>query len=90
MPQAIMDPDEVRNFAQELKRCVDEVQSRMVSLQARFSALNDTWQDQEQAKFSEEFKETMKVLRKFVEVSHKHAPYLLRKARRIEEYLEQR
>jgi hypothetical protein len=33
---------------------------------------------------------TMKVLKKFTEVSEKHTPYLLRKAQRIEQYLEQR
>ena len=32
---------------------------------------------------------TMKVLKKFVEISEKHTPYLLRKAQRIEEYLDQ-
>ena len=32
----------------------------------------------------------MKTLRKFVEISNQHTPYLLRKARRIEEYLGQR
>ena len=46
MAQAIMDPDEVRRFATELKR--------------------------------------------FMEVSEKHTPFLLRKAQRIEEYLDQR
>jgi hypothetical protein len=30
------------------------------------------------------------VLKKFVETSEKHTPYLLRKAQRIEEYLDQR
>jgi len=37
----------------------------------------------------EEFKQTMKALKKFVEVSNQHTPYLLRKAQRIEEYLNQ-
>jgi hypothetical protein len=32
----------------------------------------------------------MKVLRKFMETSEKHTPYLLRKAARIEQYLDQR
>jgi hypothetical protein len=32
----------------------------------------------------------MKVLKKFVETAEKHTPYLLRKAQRIEEYLDQR
>ena len=89
MPQAIMDPGEVRRFAEELKRFNIEVQNRMALLQARFAALGDTWQDQEHTKFSEEFRDTMKVLKKFIEASNVHTPFLLRKAKRIEEYLDQ-
>ncbi len=90
MPQAIMDPEEVRRFAEELKRFNSDLQDRVSSLQARFSALSDTWQDQEHTKFADEFKQTVKALKKFVEVSNQHTPYLLRKAQRIEEYLNQR
>lgn len=85
-----MDPEEVRRFAKELKRFNDDVQLRAQALQARFTALGSTWQDQEADKFAEEFVSTIKVLRKFTEVSEKHTPYLLRKAQRIEEYLNQR
>ena len=90
MPQAIMDPGEVRRFAEELKRFNIEVQNRMALLQARFAALGDTWQDQEHSKFSEEFRDTLKALKRFAEVSNQHTPYLLRKAQRIEEYLNQK
>ncbi len=90
MAQAIMDPEEVRRFAKELKRFNDDTQQKASSLQARFSALGATWQDQEHEKFAEEFLTTMKVIRKFVEISEKHTPYLMRKAQRIEEYLDQR
>ena len=89
MTQAIMDPERVRRFAEELQRFTREVEGRMATLQARYAALGDTWQDQEQIKFAEEFKQTMKALKKFVEVSNQHTPYLLRKAQRIEEYLNQ-
>ena len=85
-----MDPEEVRRFAQELKRFNDDVQMKAGALQARFSALGSTWQDQDHEKFAEEFIMTMKVLKKFMEVSEKHTPYLLRKAQRIEQYLDQR
>ncbi len=84
-----MDPEEVRRFAKELKRFNDDIASRAGALQARFQALGSSWQDQEQEKFAEEFVSTMKVLKKFVEVSEKHTPFLLRKAQRIEEYLNQ-
>jgi WXG100 family type VII secretion target len=90
MAQAIMDPEQVRRFADELQRFSSDLQNRMASLQARFGALGDTWQDQEHQKFSDEFKQTMKALKKFIEVSSRHTPYLLRKAQRIEEYLTQR
>lgn len=90
MSQAIMDPEQVRRFAEELKRFNTDVQDKLTSLQARFAALGDTWQDQEHAKFAEEFRQTMKALKKFVEASAQHTPYLLRKAQRIEEYLNQR
>lgn len=90
MAQAIMDPEEVRRFAKELKRFNDDLAARSQSLQSRFVSLGSTWQDQEHEKFAEEFITTMKALKKFVEVSEKHTPFLLRKAQRIEEYLDQR
>jgi uncharacterized protein YukE len=89
MAQAIMDPNEVRLFAAELKRFNEDIRGRMASLQARFDALGDTWQDQEHDKFAEEFRQTMKTMHKFIELAGKYAPYLLRKAQRIEEYLDQ-
>lgn len=90
MAQAIMDPEQVRRFAEELQRFNTDLQNRMASLQARFAALSDTWQDQEHSKFADEFTQTMKALRKFIEVAAHHTPFLLRKAQRIEEYLQQR
>jgi uncharacterized protein YukE len=90
MSQAIMDPEKVRRFADELQRFNTDLENRLVLLQARFGALGDTWQDQEHEKFSEEFKLAMKALKKFIELSKDHTPYLLRKAQKIEEYLNQR
>jgi len=85
-----MDPEEVRRFAKELKNFNNDLQARAASLQARFSSLGSTWQDQEHIKFGDEFTQTMKALKKFIEISESHTPYLLRKAQRIEEYLNQR
>jgi uncharacterized protein YukE len=90
MAQAIMDPEKVRRFAEELQRFNSDLENRLVMLQARFAALGDTWSDQEHEKFSEEFQQALKALKKFGEISRQHTPYLLRKAQRIEEYLRQR
>ena len=85
-----MDPEKVRRFAEELHGFNGELQNRMGSLQARFAGLGDTWQDQEHEKFAEEFQQIMKALKRFVELANEQTPYLLRKAQRIEEYLNQR
>lgn len=90
MAQAIIDPEEVRRFAEELKRFNADLQTRLSSLQARFAGLGDTWQDQEHTKFADEFNQMTRSMKKFVEVSSAHGPYLLRKAQRIEDYLNQR
>jgi len=90
MSQAIMDPEKVRRFAEELQRFNAEIENRMILLHARFVALGDTWSDQEHEKFADEFKQTMKTLKKFTDLSHEQIPFLLRKAQRIEEYLHQR
>jgi uncharacterized protein YukE len=90
MAQAIMDPEKVRRFAEELQRFNNDLENRMSQLQARLGALGDSWQDQEHEKFSEEFKQAMKALKRFVDLSKDHTPYLLRKAQRIEDYLHQR
>ena len=85
-----MDPEQVRRFAEELQRFNRDLQARMSSLQGRFSGLSETWQDQEHAKFADEFQQTAKALKKFVDSSEEHVPYLLRKAQRVDEYLKQR
>ncbi len=90
MAQAIMDPEKVRRFAEELQRFNSDLENRLGLLHARFNALGDTWQDQEHEKFTEEFQQAMKALKRFVDLSKNHTPYLLRKAQRIEEYLNQR
>jgi WXG100 family type VII secretion target len=90
MPQAIVDPEELRRFALSLKKFNGEVQERVASLSGQLAALEQTWRDQEQKKFAEEFQQQIQSLSKFVEIIERHIPYLLRKAELIEEYLQQR
>ena len=90
MPQAMMDPEAVRRFAADLSRFSTDLDNRMAGLHARFAALGDSWQDQEHEKFSGEFTQMMKTVKKFIEASDRHGPYLMRKAERIQQYLDQR
>lgn len=90
MAKAIVDPDELRTFAHELKRFNGDLQQQLTSIHRRFTRLGDTWRDQEHEKFAEEFESMLRTLAHFVDASDRQIPLLLRKAARIDEYLGQR
>lgn len=90
MAQAVVDPVELRRFAHQLKQFDSDLVSGMSTLKAQLLSLGQSWRDQENQKFVEEFEQTMTVLGRFVEHAEQHIPFLLRKAQRIEEYLQQR
>jgi WXG100 family type VII secretion target len=90
MPQAIVDPAELRRFAHNLKQFNTELQSQLSALHGQLLNLGNTWRDQEHQKFAEEFEHTMMVLNRFIETTDEHIPFLLRKADRVEDYLQQR
>lgn len=90
MSQAVVDPGELRRFANALKRFTGELQGGLTVIHGQVLNLGDTWRDQEHAKFREEFDQTMRALARFIDAAQEHIPFLLRKAERIEEYLQQR
>ncbi len=90
MSQAIANPEDLRRFSAELKQFNAQLRESMARLQGQFVRLGDTWRDQEHQKFAQEFEQTMRVLQHFMRTSEQHIPFLLRKAQRLEEYLNQR
>ncbi len=90
MAQAIVDPGELRRFAQSLKRFNNDLMENATVLSNQLASLSQTWRDQENKRFSEEFQQNMKAVSRFIETNTEHIPYLLRKAQLIEEYLHER
>lgn len=90
MAKAVVDPAELRRFAQDLKKFNTDLQQQTGGINARLATLAQTWRDQEQAKFTEEFETTVRALQKFTKACDQHVPYLLRKADAAEAYLNQR
>jgi uncharacterized protein YukE len=88
MPQAVVDPDDVRQFALSLKKFNAELRDRLTSLNSQLRALGTTWRDQEHKRFAEQFEGHTKNLARFVEANDVHVRYLVRKAEQIEEYLQ--
>ena len=89
-PQAIASPEDLERFAHELKQFNAQLRDSMSRLQGQFSRLGDTWRDQEHQKFAQEFEQTMRVIHRLIQVSDQHIPFLLRKAQRVRDYLQQR
>ncbi len=90
MAKAIVNPDELRRFAAELKRFNGSLNAELVGIRRQFMKLGETWRDQEHAKFAEEFERMVNVLARFADSSTKQVPILLRKAEAVQQYLDQR
>ena len=90
MSQAVVDPNELRRFASSLKRFNNDTTSNLASVHGQLLTLGDSWRDQEHDKFRQEFEETMRSFERFLELAGEYIPFLMRKAERIEEYLQQR
>ena len=89
MARANVDPAELRRFARDLSRFNSELETLTSGLHARLVALERTWNDQEQRRFTQEFEQTTKMLARFLDTSGQHVTFLMNKARHIEDYLQQ-
>ena len=90
MAQAIVNPEELRRFAVRLKQFNGELLNQMTAIHGQLVGLGQSWRDKEHEKFVEEFEQTLSVMKRFVEATNQHVPFLMRKAERVEEYLQQR
>jgi uncharacterized protein YukE len=86
---AIVDPDDLRNFAANLERNNQLVADATEALKSQFSSLGETWRDQEQVKFGQDFEQTVCTIVQFQQASQEHILFLCRKASEIDQYLNQ-
>ena len=87
MNRAIVDPDQLRHFAAQLKLFADEVRNRGTVLTAAMNELEQTWRDDQQRKFKDEFEVELRSLARIVQSAERHVPYLVQKASQIDAYL---
>lgn len=90
MLQAVVNPDELRRFAGMLKKFNAGLSDQITALAGQLDSLSTTWRDQENRRFSEEFQRNLQQMAGFLESNEEYIPFLLRKADRIDEYLQQR
>ena len=90
MAQAIVNPEEIRRFAARLKQFNNDLMNQLTVLHGKVSGLGQSSRDREHDKFVEEFEQTMQVVKRLVDSTDQHIPFLMRKADRADEYLQQR
>ena len=90
MSKAQADPAELRRFAQDLSRFNAELTGLFQGITSKLRALEQSWRDNEQRKFTEAFDQTAKGIGAFIADSHQHVQMLNKKAMLLEEYLKQR
>ncbi|MGB7344028.1 MAG: WXG100 family type VII secretion target [Pirellulaceae bacterium] len=87
MSQAVVDPEHLRQFAGQLHRFAEELKQRSTALASQMNQLEQTWRDEQQRKFAEEFSDQMRQLSRLIKSTEQHVPYLMRKAEQIDAYL---
>lgn len=88
-PQAIADPEDLERFARDLNAFSTSLRDSVRRINASFARVGETWRDQEHAKFAHEYEQTVRVLEHFLSVAEEHAPFLMRKAQKVRDYLGQ-
>lgn len=87
MTQAVVDPEHLRQFAGQLHRFAEELKQRSTALGSQMNQLEQTWRDEQQRKFAQEFTDQMRQLTRLIKSTEEHVPYLMRKAEQIDAYL---
>lgn len=90
MAKAVVDPEHLQRFASNLKRFTGDLRGQTASLHHQFQQLGETWRDQEQERFAEEFILMLAALERFSSTAEEQIPVLMRKAQAIRTYLEGR
>ena len=69
MSQAIVDPNELRRFAANLKKFNAELEAGLTALSGQLHGLSATWRDQEHKKFVEDFEQHIKAIARTMEAT---------------------
>ena len=85
MPKVDADPDELRRFASALRRFKSDVEGQLSGLNSQVQRMRSS--DPQQQRFATDWDRTARSMRSFLGEIDRHAPYLDKKARQLEDYL---
>lgn len=87
---AIVRPEDLRNFVATLNRFSEDLRSNMSNLRAALDRVGETWRDQGHEEFVQTFNQSAAALDQFLQAADEHAAYLLRKADAAQAFIDQR
>lgn len=85
MARVLVEPEDLREFANGIRKYLDTVESETNNLKNIFDKLE--WNDQKTEEFSKRLDELLRILEHFKEGAEEEIPYLLQQAETLEEYL---
>jgi len=85
MPKVHANSDELRGFAGQLEKFNQDLNSMKSHIESRFNGLD--WNDPAYRKFEGQFKQTMAVLKRFIDDSPQHVRLLKKKADELDQFL---
>lgn len=85
MARVMVEPEDLRDFANTIRKYLDTMESETNNLKNSFDKLE--WEDIKNQQFSEILEELLRVLLNFKEGAEEQIPYLIKQAETLEEYL---
>ena len=87
MPQIIVDPAEMRRFANAVDRLREKLQAKRANVMRKHESLKETWKDAKYQSFDKVFTNTLEDLDQFIKKTAEYSAYLRKKAAKAEKYL---
>lgn len=87
MAMAIANPEELIAFSNDLERYISTLETQTCALNASFSRLGETWQDQKRKAFEDTYNQLQSALAVFKENANEQIPYLRAMAEDLNTYL---
>ncbi len=80
-------PDEMRQFAYHLNKLAMDLRGLRDSTRAKMNHLNQSWRDNENAQFVQQFEQDVKPLGKLIQTAEEYSIFLKKKAETLDLYL---
>lgn len=86
MPKVIIEPEELHRFAAHLMQFQMRLRDLKTETTGKMNQLNNSWRDQENAKFIHQFEHDMKPLDKLMQTAEEYCQFLKKKASSTDSY----